>query len=330
LEFRPEIWQELQKCWHRLGRNLAANNRIQAMIPKGAAVLPNPHGTAAGFCLQAGKRWVAALPGPPRECLPMLSDQLLPRLATAFRRARPLVFRCQLRACGVPESELQAMLGPIFASPGMPELGFLLDEPGEILVILTMRGAGRAEALRALRQGSLRVRKALGANYVGAAGAALPAVVGRLLAQKHQTLAVAESCTGGLICRRLTSIPGSSRYFLEGAVTYGNASKISRLGVPQSLLAKNGAVSEVVAKAMAAGLQRRSRADWTVAVTGIAGPGGGTRSKPVGTVCFAWSAPDGRTFAQTQHFWGDRDHFQRRSATAALDILRRAIMGNGE
>lgn len=325
LEFHNRWWQNLERRFLRRGRSLAPNNRIQAMIPKGAKILPNPLGTAAGFCVRMGKCWVAALPGPPRECLPMLETQLLPSLQKSLHLAGPGIHRCWLRTCGLSESGLQALLGPIYQQPDMPELGFLLDEPGEILVGLTVRALPEDQARRRLARGCRRARAALGVDYVAEGRVSLPAAVGRLLARKQQTLAVAESCTGGLVCRRLTSIPGSSRYFLEGAVTYANTAKSSRLGVPKALLARTGAVSEAIAMAMATGMRRRSHADWALAVTGIAGPGGGTIDKPVGLVHIALTGPAGRAETQTLHLWDERDYIQRRSATAALDLLRRNL-----
>jgi len=325
LVFVPSAWRSIQGRFRRMRRELPESNRAQAFVPSGAVVLPNAWGTAPGFLVQADGRWVASLPGPPQECLPMFDQELLPRLQRAFRLKGRTLHRRVLRTCGAAESGLQDALGPIFREPGLPELGFLLDEPGEILVILTVREPEPEKARAVLRRGYALARKQLGEDYVGDGALSLPASLGQQLGDRKQTLAVAESCTGGLISRRITSVPGSSAYFLEGAITYTNAAKIRRLGVSPALLARYGAVSEPVATAMAAGMRQQSSADWALAVTGIAGPGGAGPGKPVGTVCFGLAGPGGLRQARTCFFLGDRDLVQRRSATTALDWLRRFL-----
>jgi nicotinamide-nucleotide amidase len=325
LEFVPAAWRAIQARFRRMRWVLPENNRVQAMMPHGAQLLPNARGTAPGFLVRSGKRWIAALPGPPHECLAMFARELLPRLQQALKLRGRCLHRVGLRTCGLGESALQEILGPAFARPGLPELGFLLDEPGEILVKLTVRDPDPRRARMVLRRGRRLIQDRLGLDVVGDAAQTLPAVVGSLLAARRQTLAIAESCTGGLLSRSVTSVAGSSRYFREGIVAYANAAKIRHLGVSPALLARHGAVSEATAAAMAAGLRRRSGADWTLAVTGVAGPGGGTRAKPVGTVCFGLAGPGCRPEARTLHFLGGRDLIQRRSATLALDWLRRRL-----
>lgn len=325
LIFAPAAWSAIRARFRRMRRALPESNRVQAMLPRGARLLPNAHGTAPGFMISARGRWVAALPGPPHECLPMFDRVLLPRLRAAFGLRGRTLHRICLRTSGVAESGLQDRLGPAFAQADLPELGFLLDEPGEILVVLTARGADAARARRLLQRGERLAGEILGADLVGRAGLTLPEAVGKRLAARGQTLAVAESCTGGLLSRRITSTAGSSRYFLEGMVTYSNQAKTRRLGVTPAVLARYGAVSEETAAAMADGLRRRSGADWTLSVTGIAGPGGGTKRKPVGMVCFGLAGPAGKPETRTLHFTGERDLIQRRSAAWALDWLRRRL-----
>lgn len=330
LRHSPLAWRQVRAWFRRRRRPVPEVNRVQARMPRGAAVLSNSWGTAPGFLVRSGAAWLAALPGPPAECLPMLTRRLLPRLRRAAPAAGTRVWRRDLRTCGAAEAALQMRLGPWFAAAGRPRLGFLLDEPGEILVKLSVHGRDARRARRALDLAGAFVRRELGADLIGPAARPLPAAVGRLLVARGQTLAVAESCTGGLISRRLTSVPGSSRYFREGVVAYTNDAKTARLGVPRALLARSGAVSEAAARSMAEGARRTAHADWGLAVTGIAGPGGGSRSKPVGTVCWALAGPGGRTWAWTARFPGGRDLVQRRSATSALDALRRALQATAK
>jgi nicotinamide-nucleotide amidase len=326
LEMRPEWLKPVVDYFRKLRRDMPEVNKIQAMLPRGSRHLINHWGTAQGFALSAESgHWVAALPGPPRECLPMLREVLLPVLRPVLKLKTPLVHRLSLRTCGDSESRLQEKLGPLFQGPGQPELGFLLDEPGEILVLLTVRGLDPNQSAPILKQAARQVRKALGNDLVDSRAKPLALVIGGLLKERRETLAVAESCTGGLISRRLTAMAGSSNYFLEGAVTYSNAAKTRRLGVPSRLLAEHGAVSAATAAAMAAGIRKSSQADWGLAVTGIAGPAGGTREKPVGLVFGAVAGPGVQETVEWR-FPGERDFIQRRSATLALDLLRRALV----
>jgi nicotinamide-nucleotide amidase len=249
-----------------------------------------------------------------------------PRLKTRVNsKQNAKRLRRTYRVCGVGESQLQELLGPLSQQTQWPELSFLLDEPGEVLVILTARDRDLKLAQSQLRNAEREIRKVLGMHFIGKAALTLPAVIGQLLKQRQETLAVAESCTGGWISHRITAVPGSSAYFLEGVVTYSNESKIKRLKVPAGLIAKHGAVSEPVALAMAKGVRVASGADWALATTGIAGPGGGTRQKPVGTVCLALAGPRRIQWVQTQRVLGERNFVQRRAATLILDELRRQL-----
>lgn len=326
LAFYPSAWRAIQARFRRFNRPCTETNRIQAMAPRGAEMLPNPHGTAPGFFYAQGKKILAALPGPPRELLPMLEKQLGPRLRARCAGNTAQRIRRVYRVCGVGESELQAWLGPLSQNAAWPELGFLLDEPGEILVILTARDAEPQVAQTRLQQALKDIRQMLGPHFIGEARETLPGAIGKRLRQRHETLAVAESCTGGLVSRRITGVPGASEYFLEGVIAYSNDAKIKRLQVPPDLLARHGAVSEPVALAMARGVRRTAGAAWGLATTGIAGPGGGSRAKPVGTVCLALVGPGKKTWVQTQRFLGERELVQRRAATAVLDALRRHLL----
>jgi nicotinamide-nucleotide amidase len=326
LEFKPAAWLAILARFRRFNRPCTENNRIQAMVPRGAEVLANPHGTAPGFFYAQAGKMVAALPGPPRELVPMLEKQLGPRLRAQVPAGVPRRLRRVYRVCGVGESELQAWLGPLSENPAWPELGFLLDEPGEILVILTAREASGPVAQKRINLALREIKALLGPHFVGDARETLPQHVGKILGHRRQTLAVAESCTGGLVSRRLTGVAGASQYFLEGAVTYSNAAKVKRLQVPPALLTRMGAVSEPVALAMARGIRLTSGADWGLATTGIAGPGGGSRLKPVGTVCLAIAGPGKTAWVKTQRFLGEREFVQRRAASTILDELRRRLL----
>jgi len=323
---RPEWSRPIEAYFQRMRRPMPTINRIQAMLPEGASHVMNHWGTAQGFAVASGEGGiVAALPGPPRECLPMMSEILAPWLKKNLRLAGPLVHTATLRVAGEAEAWLQVTLAPLFPKGSPIMLGFLLDEPGEILVKLKVENYPASAATKVLDQAVRQVGKTLGADVVDAQARPLPQVVGCLLRKKRQTLTVAESCTGGLIARRMTTVSGSGHYFLEGAVTYHNRAKTRRLRVPRALLEKHGAVSAETALAMARGMRRTSLSDWSIGVTGIAGPTGGTRSKPVGLVYAAVCGPDGAT-VQELRYNGDRDFIQRRSATAALDLLRRRLL----
>ncbi len=325
LEFREDAWRTVQARFKLFKRPCTESNRSQAWVPKGSVLLLNPNGTAPGFFYRSSRALVAALPGPPRELIPMLEKQLGPKLRACLPVNRSKRFRRSFRVCGLGESHLQDLLGPLSQQPGWPELGFLLDEPGEILVILTVRERSAATARTILQQAQRAIREKVGAHWVGDAEATLSAAVGALLLQRGQTLAVAESCTGGWLAHRITSDPGCSAYFKEGVIAYSNETKIKRLRVSRRLLSQKGAVSEPVALAMAEGVRTTSGADWGVATTGIAGPGGGTPSKPVGTVCLACAGPRGARWVQTVQLWGERHLVQRRAATLVLDQLRRCL-----
>lgn len=317
LEYQPELMRQIKARFQRRQVAMPVINRVQALIPRGAMPLPNPNGTAPGFLLKASPGWVAALPGPPSECLAMFADELAPALRRLRLTGRPAPERL-LRVCGLPEAQLMMLLAPGVKRLG--DWGVTIEEPGELLLRLTGPQAELAERQRWLA-------RALGRHLVSASGRKQEAVVGRLLERRRETLAVAESCTGGRVASRLTSVPGSSAYFLEGVVAYANAAKTRRLGVPSSLLARHGAVSAETAEAMAQGVRRSAGADWGLAVTGVAGPGGGSARKPVGLVYLGVAGP----WQPARHVRlmlgaGDRELNQRWAATLALNELRLALL----
>ena len=309
-------------------------NRRQALIPEGAAALPNPSGTAPGVLARTGRgAWLVLLPGPPSELAAMFDAEVRPRLEGETGRMKG-VARETLMIAGLPESVLQERILDLTPGPSAPEQLAILASRGEIEIRVT-GPAGRTAEVRRLAG---RMAERLGtAVFSRAAGEHLEHAVGRLLERRKERAAFAESLTGGLIAERVTRVPGSSAWFDLGVVAYANEAKRDLLAVPEEVLAAHGAVSEEVATAMADGARRRSGNNWGVAVTGIAGPSGGSAAKPVGLVWIAVSGPVSR--ARRFRLPGDRSLVRQLTATAALDLLRRAIVecegsgwsrGNGE
>ena len=319
--------------WRRLfGREMPEVNRQQALMPEGARKLVNRHGSAPGVWLEDARgRWVAMLPGVPREMRGMLADELLPllrsRAAASGNGAATVVVSRTLRTTGVGESAVAEMLGDLAKGPpGMP-LASLPGWEGTDLR-LTARGQDPESAARTLDDAMGRIRERLGLAVYGEGGTDLAAVVLDLCRERGLHVALAESCTGGLLGARLTAVPGSSDVVLGGVVAYANAVKVAMLGVDEALLAEHGAVSEPVARAMATGARERLGTEIGVGITGIAGPDGGTPEKPVGTV---WIAVDvkGDVTARRSLFIGDRDEIRQRAAQGALEMVRRRVSDRG-
>lgn len=307
----------------RMGREMAAVNAKQAWIPEGAEALPNPIGTAPGCLLVAGEVPIFCLPGVPRELARMMDEQVLPRIEA--RCAGRAVVRARiLRTFGMGESSLEEALAGI-AQDGAVTLGFRTAFPDNLLRPLA-RAATVAEAEAKLDTVCAAIRERLGALVYAEGDEPLEAVAGRLLRERGMTLAVAESCTGGLLAERVTHIAGASDYFLGGVVAYANAAKQALLGVPAELLDQHGSVSEPVARAMAEGARERFGADLALATTGVSGPGGGSAEKPVGTVCIAL-AREGGTHAERFVFPLDRARHRSLTAQIGLDWVRRTLLG---
>jgi len=304
---------------------LPAPNRAQAMVPDGARILVNRHGSAPGIWLDdARQRWVAMLPGVPREMRGMLGDELLPILRSR-RGAGSVVVRSRtLRTTGIAESSVAEQLRELAASvEGLP-VAYLPGADG-VDLRLTARGVPAEAAAEALDTAMGQIRDRIGEKYVyGVDDQDLAAIVLDGYRAKGMRIAVAESCTGGLLGARLTAIPGSSDVFVGGVIAYDNAVKLSQLGVERAVLERDGAVSNTVAEAMAAGVRDRLGTDVGVAITGIAGPGGGTPEKPVGTVSIAWVGAAMRRSVQVRLI-GDREEIRRRATQAALNGLRLAL-----
>jgi len=298
-------------------------NDKQAMIPSKTTLIPNPTGTACGFHLMNNGCFMFFLPGVPSEMIRMLHESVLPFLGE--RTSRKRVIRSeQLNVFGPCEAEVDEMLAGIARPEQGLQLGICVTFPW---MRITLRAeADSIEAVEALLQpASQMVRERIQGYLFSQGELSMDEAVAALFVRHGLTLALAESCTGGMIAQRITSIAGSSGYFLEGAVTYSNAAKTRQLGVPSALLEEKGAVSSEVASAMAKGVRQASGSDLGVAVTGIAGPDGGTADKPVGTVFISLAAPDG-CWTKRHQFSGSREEIRIMTAWTALDWLRRYLL----
>ncbi len=301
------------------GRKFPDSIRVQAQVPEGARVLPNHHGTAPGLVLESKGKLIILLPGPPRELKPMFEEQVLPLLREKFSNRETREMRT-MRVALLGESVIEEQV--LDATRGLKglELGYCA-RMGEVDVRIVTRGKGaKARADEAEK----RVRAKLGAAIFGTANDRLEEMVLRLLAGRKQTLATAESCTGGAIAHRITNVSGSSQSFLGGVVCYSNAVKIAQLGVRKETIAKHGAVSEETAREMAEGVRKNLHTDHGIAVTGIAGPAGGSPDKPVGLVFIAVATPK-RTICERRVFALDRETFKFIASQTALDLLRREL-----
>jgi nicotinamide-nucleotide amidase len=320
----PQALAGIRAFFASVGREMSENNAKQACFPEGAEVLPNPIGTAPGFLLEESRALIFCMPGVPRELMRMMDEQVLPRIAARAGSASSVVRATLLRTFGMGESTLDAELSDL-ARSGDVSLGFRTSFPDNYLRPLA-RGATAAEAEARLAELCGAIRQRLGALVYGEGDATLESVVGALLGERGRTLAVAESCTGGLLAEKLTDVPGASSYFLGGVVAYANAAKVSLLGVPEELLAAHGAVSQPVARAMAEGVRERFGADLGLATTGISGPEGGSPEKPVGLVHLALADAE-HTHADHFVFPLDRARHRQLTAQVALDWVRRRLLG---
>ncbi len=326
LAIDPPSLEAIRRRWGARGRPMPQSNERQALFPRGAQIITNRHGTAPGFRVQHRDTLIVCLPGVPREMKGIFADEIEPLLAPLTERTS---YQLHLRTFGLPESELADKLRDIEAAfPGVT-LGYRVHFPEIELKIKADRTAMTAAAWQSVEalcgKVEKQLRERLGQHVYGGRDERFAGFVGRALRDRGWTLSVAESCTGGLIGAMLTEIPGSSDYLLMDAVCYSNASKTTLLGVREDTLRAHGAVSEEVAVQMAEGALRVSGADVAVSVTGIAGPGGATETKPVGTVWFAVARADGASIV-TKHkvLPGDRTRIQKLAAYIALHLVARA------
>ncbi|MFL6228942.1 MAG: competence/damage-inducible protein A [Pyrinomonadaceae bacterium] len=322
LQLDERVLADIRAKFMRWGRAMPEINARQAMIIEGAEVLANPHGSAPGMYLEHEGRSVVLLPGPPREMKPMFESLVKPRLTAKAGDVR--VVRRMLRVSGLGESAVDERIAPVYRQYTNPQTTILFNR-SEIEIHLTAQGKTEQEAELLLDGLAGQIEERLGDAIFAYRGEKMEEVVGLRLAVNGFTLATAESCTGGLVAERITEVPGSSVYFKEGVVAYSNEAKVRMLGVPSDLIAEYGAVSAPVAEAMAEGVRLRADADFGVAVTGIAGPGGGSDDKPVGLVYIAL-ADDAHTEHRKLLLPGDRQLIRWRASQAALDLLRRRLI----
>lgn len=317
------LLEALRARFARFGREMAPVNEKQADVIEGATVLPNPRGTAAGQCLEQEGRILFLLPGPPVEMQPMLEAEVLPRVRA---RAGQVVLRTRvLRIASMSESDVEQAVAPLYTTFTNPRTT-ILSAPGQVELHLTAGGADVTVAEATIEVLASGIRERLTGRVYSEDGREIHEVVAGLLTERRLTLALAESCTGGLLAARLTEVAGASAFLERAYVTYSNRSKTELLGVPADLIESKGAVSEEVAAAMAKGAREAARADVGVGITGIAGPTGGTADKPVGLVYLALDGALG-TRVRRVHFPGERDRVRYQACQAVLEMMRRGALG---
>jgi len=320
------VVRSIEARFRSFGRQMTENNLRQAMVPEGAEPLENPRGTAPGLWLEKDDQAIVLLPGPPRELKPLYLEQVLPRLQR--RAPAGKMFHRELRVTGLGESHVDHLAGPIYTR--YPEVQTtILASPGEVQLHLRMWSGDTPHATKTLADLEQALDLALAERIFSRDGSPLEVVVARDLLKHHATISAAESCTGGLLAERLTTIAGSSAYFLGSVVCYSNELKTAWADVPTEMIATKGAVSPEVAVALAQGIRRRVGSTLGVGITGVAGPGGGSEEKPVGTVHIALASPAGVRERATR-FPGDREMIRMQASQAALDMVRLHFLYNGQ
>lgn len=323
IQFRPELFESIAAFFRRRNFAMVDKNRIQAYLPIGTEAIPNTSGTAPGIFARKDHTRIFCLPGVPSEMKIMFNDFIVPRLIQSADRQ--FVISRRLKCFGTGESMIAEKIGDMMLRGRNPLINCTVSDGVITLhIVATAPDSSAAEAM--IRKDKILLCTMLGDWVYGTDDQTLADVVGYRLAQAGKTIAVAESCTGGLIAKMLTDIPGSSRYFAYGWVTYGNQAKQSELGVDPALLNQYGAVSEPVVRAMVEGALRKSGADFAAAVSGIAGPEGGTEQKPVGLVYIGVATPD-QTMVQESRFSNSRPVIRHRAALTALNMIRLQIRG---
>jgi nicotinamide-nucleotide amidase len=314
---------ELRQRFARYGRVMAEVNAKQADLIEGAAVMPNARGSAPGQWLESAGRLLFLLPGPPAEMTPMFEEQVLP--VVRARAGGSVIRRRILRIAGMGESDVEQIIAPVYRAFSNPRTT-ILGGASEVELQLVAQAATEAEAEERIEALAAPLRAALPGRIHSEDGRQLHEVVAGLLAERKLKLALAESCTGGMLAAQLTSVPGASAFLDRACVAYANAAKVDLLGVDASLIEAHGAVSEEVARAMAEGVRRRAGADLSAAITGIAGPDGGTADKPVGLVFVALAGAAGDRVRRL-HLIGDRDRVRRQACVITLEMMRRGLLG---
>jgi nicotinamide-nucleotide amidase len=323
LVFHGEIAEALEQRFLRAKRKMAEVNKRQAFVIEGAEILPNDRGTAPGQWVEESGAVAMLLPGPPHELKAMFERQCLPRLARLV--PKQVIRTLFLRVTGMPESDLDQLISPVYKKYENPATTILAAN-GDLQIHLRARCNTEAEAEVLLAEVGGPIELLLGDRIYSRNGDPLEAVVGELLRKSHSTVSVAESCTGGMLGERFTSVPGSSDYFAGGFITYNNAMKTELLGVSLEILEEHGAVSKETAEAMATGARRRTNSTYALSITGEAGPNPGSEAAPVGTVYVGIADAAGVHVAHRQ-FFGDRQRIRIFTCQMALDVLRRRMTG---
>lgn len=313
--------QRMETYFQQLGRKMTDNNYKQALIPVGGEALPNRHGTAPGVAVRWKEKLVICLPGPPHELEPMFRDYVLPMLQT---EGSGVIFSRVLKVSGRGESAVAEEIADLLAAQTNPTIAPLAS-PGEVKLRLTARAGSTVVAEKLITGLEAQIRDRLGLSIFGVDDETMEQVVVKLLVGRGESLAVAESCTGGLLAGRITEVPGASEVFERGVVTYSNRAKEELLGIPAQVIDECGAVSPEVARLMAEGVREKARTDWGIGITGIAGPGGGTIEKPVGLVYVGLVGPEA-SLSKELHWPGNRQAVRRRTIQAALDLLRLELL----
>jgi nicotinamide-nucleotide amidase len=326
LFFSEEVAERIRRVFASLNRPMPENNLKQARFPVGATIIPNHLGTAPGYRLDLdtpqGRKHLIVLPGVPREMKPMMEETVLPWLRE-MRGGGDVFLTRTFQTFGISESGLDELVaGTVNEQEG--RLAFRASFP-QISLRVTVRGAAH-EVEAKLDELSNRIRARIGSFVYGEGEVTMEEVVGQLLREKKKTLSLAEACSGGLVSHRLTNVPGSSAYFYGTVIAYSDAAKIQLLGVKPETLRQHGAVSEETVREMATGVRERLGTDLGVAITGIAGPDGGTPEKPVGAVCLAL-ATDGSVVSRRYQLWGNREWIKTLVSQLGLDWVRRALLG---
>lgn len=322
----PELEEEIRRKFERMKREMPDRNKRQAFLIDGSLPLENSFGTAPGIILETKGRFLILLPGPPKELKPMFADHVIPRLLGI---AGGVVLRRRvLKVSGMGESAIDEAIADVYRRYESIDTSILFNK-SEVEIHLTAKGPTEEVCEESISQLVSEIRKILGIALFSENGEEMEEVVAGLLTARNETVAVAESCTGGLVAMRLTDVPGSSLFFNEGVIAYANEAKVDYLGVPTELIESHGAVSAEVAEVMAKGMLERSGADHALSVTGIAGPTGGTEEKPVGTVYLGYASKE-TVRTVLMRIPGDRYLIRWRSSQAALDLLRRQILRASE
>ncbi len=320
LELYPEEWDKIVAYFAAGGRIAAPNNKKQAMFPRPCIILPNPNGTAPGCIMEKDGKAAILLPGPPRELVPMFRDYVMPYL---MEKAGHRLYSREIRIFGKGESDVAYLLDDLFKNQTNPTIAPYC-KTGEVTLRVTALCKSDAEGEALVLPTIKEIKDRLGDIVYSDCGEPLPVVCHNALIARGETLAAAESCTGGLLSSAFVDLPGSSAYFIEGDVTYANDAKMRRLGVRQETLDTLGPVSEECAREMAEGLRKAAGTTYALSTTGIAGPDGGTEETPVGTVYVALAAED-KTIVKRLNLRGDRSRVREVAVLHILDILRRKL-----